>query len=188
MIEFLFFFFACSCPALPSPFVEEATFIPFYTAAPFVILNINTEVSGTHLDPSHTVTQIKSLSLFLLFVGSLVCFPLMPQWVHTLLFTRHVNIPEDSKIFYQNIVSQDVQLHFISHSLEAECSWVDHCGNKPLPSSPHPSLFYLLQQPIYRKCLYLIKITSHLSLKHLLSEPRILETRYSFEWGFLLYW
>ena len=27
---------ACSCPALPTPFVEEAIFTPFYAAAPFV--------------------------------------------------------------------------------------------------------------------------------------------------------
>ena len=32
----LFHFFACSCPALPTPFVEEAICTPFYTAAPFV--------------------------------------------------------------------------------------------------------------------------------------------------------
>ena len=31
-----FFFFACSCPALPTPFVEEAIFTPFYAAAPFI--------------------------------------------------------------------------------------------------------------------------------------------------------
>ena len=31
-----FIFFACSCPALPTPFVEEAVFTPFYAAAPFV--------------------------------------------------------------------------------------------------------------------------------------------------------
>ena len=31
-------FFACSCPALPTPFVEEAIFTPLYAAAPFVLL------------------------------------------------------------------------------------------------------------------------------------------------------
>ena len=31
-----FIFFACSCPALPTPFVEEALFTPFYTVVPFV--------------------------------------------------------------------------------------------------------------------------------------------------------
>ena len=31
-----FIFFACSCPALPTPFLEEAIFPPFYGAAPFV--------------------------------------------------------------------------------------------------------------------------------------------------------
>ena len=34
--SFLFFFFACSCPNLSTPFVEEAIFTPFYAAAPFV--------------------------------------------------------------------------------------------------------------------------------------------------------
>ena len=31
-----FIFFACSCPVLPTPFVEEAIFTPFYVHAPFV--------------------------------------------------------------------------------------------------------------------------------------------------------
>ena len=31
-----FIFFACSCPDLPTPFVEEAIFTPFYAFAPFV--------------------------------------------------------------------------------------------------------------------------------------------------------
>ena len=31
-----FIFFACSRPALPTPFDEEAIFIPFYAADPFV--------------------------------------------------------------------------------------------------------------------------------------------------------
>ena len=31
-----FIFFACSCPGLPTPFVEEAIFTPFYASAPFV--------------------------------------------------------------------------------------------------------------------------------------------------------
>ena len=31
-----FHFFSCSCPALLTPFVEEAIFAPFYAAAPFV--------------------------------------------------------------------------------------------------------------------------------------------------------
>ena len=31
-----FFFFACSCPVLPTPFVEEAIFAPFYAFPPFV--------------------------------------------------------------------------------------------------------------------------------------------------------
>ena len=31
-----FHFFACSCPALPTLFVEEAIFIPFYVSAHFV--------------------------------------------------------------------------------------------------------------------------------------------------------
>ena len=30
------FFFACRCPALPAPFVEEAVFTLFYAPAPFV--------------------------------------------------------------------------------------------------------------------------------------------------------
>ena len=34
MLEFQFL--ACSCPDLPTPFVEEAIFTPFYAAAPFV--------------------------------------------------------------------------------------------------------------------------------------------------------
>ena len=34
MIEF--HFFACSCLALPTPFVEEAIFAPFYASSPFV--------------------------------------------------------------------------------------------------------------------------------------------------------
>ena len=29
-------FFACSCPDLPTPFVEEAIFTPFYASSPFV--------------------------------------------------------------------------------------------------------------------------------------------------------
>ena len=29
-------FFGCSCPALPTPFVEEAIFTPFYASSPFV--------------------------------------------------------------------------------------------------------------------------------------------------------
>ena len=29
-------FFACSCPDLSTPFLEEPTFIPFYAPAPFV--------------------------------------------------------------------------------------------------------------------------------------------------------
>ena len=31
-----FHFFACSCPDLPTPFVEEIIFTPFYASAPFV--------------------------------------------------------------------------------------------------------------------------------------------------------
>ena len=31
-----FIFFACSCPDLPIPFVEEIIFTPFYASAPFV--------------------------------------------------------------------------------------------------------------------------------------------------------
>ena len=31
-----FHFFACSCPDLPTPFVEEAVFTPFYASSPFV--------------------------------------------------------------------------------------------------------------------------------------------------------
>ena len=31
-----FHFFACSCPDLPTPFVEEAVFIPFYPSSLFV--------------------------------------------------------------------------------------------------------------------------------------------------------
>ena len=31
-----FHFFACSCPDLPTPFVEEAVFAPFYAPASFV--------------------------------------------------------------------------------------------------------------------------------------------------------
>ena len=31
-----FIFFACSCPGLPTPFVEEAIFTSFYASAPFV--------------------------------------------------------------------------------------------------------------------------------------------------------
>ena len=31
-----FHFFACSCPDLPTPFVEEAIFTPLYAPAPFV--------------------------------------------------------------------------------------------------------------------------------------------------------
>ena len=31
-----FIFFSCSCPDLPTPFVEEAIFPPFYAAVPFV--------------------------------------------------------------------------------------------------------------------------------------------------------
>ena len=31
-----FHFFACSCPDLPTPFVEEASFAPFYAPASFV--------------------------------------------------------------------------------------------------------------------------------------------------------
>ena len=31
-----FHFFACSCPGLPTPFVEEAIFTPFYASPPFV--------------------------------------------------------------------------------------------------------------------------------------------------------
>ena len=31
-----FIFFACSCPALATPFAEEAIFAPFYAAVPFV--------------------------------------------------------------------------------------------------------------------------------------------------------
>ena len=34
MLEFLFF--ACCCPVIPTSFVEEAIFAPFYAAAPFV--------------------------------------------------------------------------------------------------------------------------------------------------------
>ena len=30
------FMFACSCPNVPTPFVEEAVFAPFYAPAPFV--------------------------------------------------------------------------------------------------------------------------------------------------------
>ena len=41
-LEFIFVYgvswcsFTCSCPALPTPFVKEAIFTPFYAAAPFV--------------------------------------------------------------------------------------------------------------------------------------------------------
>ena len=44
MIEF--HFFACSCPDLPTPFVEEAIFAPFYAPASFVkyYLTINSWV------------------------------------------------------------------------------------------------------------------------------------------------
>ena len=36
-ILFLFFlFFACSCPGLPTPFVEQAVFAPFYAPESFV--------------------------------------------------------------------------------------------------------------------------------------------------------
>ena len=35
----VFIFFACSCPALPTPFVEEAIFTPFYIAAPLSKIN-----------------------------------------------------------------------------------------------------------------------------------------------------
>ena len=31
-----FHFFACSCPDLPTPVVEEAIFTPFYVSSPFV--------------------------------------------------------------------------------------------------------------------------------------------------------
>ena len=31
-----FFLFACSCPGLPTPFVEEAIFTPFYASFPFI--------------------------------------------------------------------------------------------------------------------------------------------------------
>ena len=31
-----FFFFACTCPDLPIPFIEEAIFTPFYAPSPFV--------------------------------------------------------------------------------------------------------------------------------------------------------
>ena len=33
---FFLFFFACSCPDLPTPFVEEAIGVPFYAPASFV--------------------------------------------------------------------------------------------------------------------------------------------------------
>ena len=41
-----FIVFACSCPALPTPFVEEVIFAPFYTASPFVenLLTVETWV------------------------------------------------------------------------------------------------------------------------------------------------
>ena len=38
-----FNFFACSCPDLPTPFVEEAIFTPFYASAPFVEYQFTTE-------------------------------------------------------------------------------------------------------------------------------------------------
>ena len=38
-----FIFFACSCSDLPIPFVEEATFTPFYASAPFVKYKLTIE-------------------------------------------------------------------------------------------------------------------------------------------------
>ena len=35
-LVFKFHFFACSCPALPTPFIEEAIFTPLYACPPFV--------------------------------------------------------------------------------------------------------------------------------------------------------
>ena len=42
MIEF--HLFACSCPALPTPFVEEAIFAPFYAASLFVKYYLTIEI------------------------------------------------------------------------------------------------------------------------------------------------
>ena len=42
MVEFRGFF-ACSCPDLPTPFVEEAICIPFYASAPFVKYQLTIE-------------------------------------------------------------------------------------------------------------------------------------------------
>ena len=39
LIKFLFFFFLHSCPDLPTPFVGEATFTPFYASAPLMKIN-----------------------------------------------------------------------------------------------------------------------------------------------------
>ena len=46
MLVLKFKFFACSCPALPTPFVEEAIFAPFYAPASFVkyLLTVKTWV------------------------------------------------------------------------------------------------------------------------------------------------
>ena len=38
-----FIFFACSCPALSTPFVKEAIFTPFYASAPFVKYQLTIE-------------------------------------------------------------------------------------------------------------------------------------------------
>ena len=38
-----FIFFARSCPDLPTPFVEEAIFTPFYASAPFVKYSLTIE-------------------------------------------------------------------------------------------------------------------------------------------------
>ena len=38
-----FHFFACSCPDLPTPFVEEAIFTPIYASAPFIEYQLTIE-------------------------------------------------------------------------------------------------------------------------------------------------
>ena len=44
-----FHFFVCSCPALPTPFVEEAIFTPFYASSPFVQILIDNRDLGLFL-------------------------------------------------------------------------------------------------------------------------------------------
>ena len=39
-----FIFLACSCPDLPTPFVEESIFTPFYASSPFVEYQLTIDI------------------------------------------------------------------------------------------------------------------------------------------------